>query len=210
MFLGNRAVRHIADKADACCNTDARAQLIFRGGKAATACTIARLLRTARRSASSFSRVRIAEIIPRRRRHGVARQSHRSRQRRLGDAAPVASDDGNGSLRDRALRRAQSILPDRKHPVSCRRSIGREGRAADDTAGESTPNLVPQSPANLLRAGFAAPQARQRSTSAAPHCPQNFLCSGTSAVQFVQCIRTSTDINNPTTMRQEWSDPCGS
>jgi hypothetical protein len=57
--------------------------------------------------------------------------------------------------------------------------------------------LIPQSPQNLLKAGFAAPQAGQRRTSAAPHCRQNFLCSGTSAAQFVQCIRTSTDIKTP-------------
>ena len=31
MLLGNRAVRHIADKRDARCNTDARAQFFFRG-----------------------------------------------------------------------------------------------------------------------------------------------------------------------------------
>src|ERR1700704_3198638 len=92
--------------------------------------------------------------------------------------------------------------------VSCRRSIGRESGAAGTTAGESTRNLIPQSPQNLFRAGFAAPQAAQRRTTAAPHCPQNFLCSGTSAAQFVQCIRTSTDIYNAITMRQKSSDPC--
>jgi hypothetical protein len=84
--------------------------------------------------------------------------------------------------------------------VSCRRSIGRESRAVGTTAEESTRNLVPQSPQNLLSAGFAAPQAAQRRTTAAPHCPQNFLCSGTSAAQFVQCIRTSTDIYNAITL----------
>src|SRR5207248_11039794 len=31
MLLGNRAVRHVADQRDARCNTDARAQLFFRG-----------------------------------------------------------------------------------------------------------------------------------------------------------------------------------
>src|SRR6266478_2343818 len=93
--------------------------------------------------------------------------------------------------------------------VSGRRSIGREARAAGTAAGESTCNLGPQSPQILLRVGFAAPQARQRRTTAAPHCLQNFLCSGTSAAQFVQCIRTSTDINNNAiTMRQKASDPC--
>src|SRR6476660_2522328 len=79
--------------------------------------------------------------------------------------------------------------------VSCRRSIGREPRAVGTTAGESTRNLVPQSPQNLFGAGFAAPQARQRRTTAAPHCPQNFFCSGTSAAQFVHCIRTSMEVN---------------
>jgi hypothetical protein len=63
-------------------------------------------------------------------------------------------------------------------------------------AGEAARNLVPQSPQNLFRAGFAAPQAEHRRTTAAPHCPQNFLRSATSAAQFVQCIRTSTDIND--------------
>src|SRR5258705_12198542 len=92
--------------------------------------------------------------------------------------------------------------------VSCRRSIGRESGAVGTTAGEPTRNLVPQSPQNLLRAGFASPQAGQRRTAAAPHRAQNFLCSGTSAAQFVQCIRTSTDINNAVTMRQKSSDPC--
>src|SRR5712671_4223393 len=94
--------------------------------------------------------------------------------------------------------------------VSCRRSTGRESRAVGTTAGESTRNLVPQSPQNLFGTRFAAPQAGQRRTTAAPHCPQNFFCSGTSAAQFVHCIRTSTEvnINNASTMRQKSSGPC--
>src|SRR4029450_2950597 len=92
--------------------------------------------------------------------------------------------------------------------VSCRRSIGRESGAAGTTAEDSTRNLVPQSPQNLFGAGFAAPQTRQRRTTAAPHFPQNFLCPGTSAAQFVQCIRTSTDIKNAATLRQKSSVPC--
>jgi hypothetical protein len=66
--------------------------------------------------------------------------------------------------------------------------------------------LLPQSPQNLFRVGFAAPQAGQRRAAAAPHCPQYFLCAGTSAAQFVQCIRTSGDIHNADTMRQTFSD----
>jgi hypothetical protein len=81
--------------------------------------------------------------------------------------------------------------------------MGRESHAAGIDAAESTRNLVPQSPQKLLGAGFVAPQAAQRRTIAAPHCPQNFLCSGTSAAQFVQCIRTSTDINTVVTLRQK-------
>jgi len=93
--------------------------------------------------------------------------------------------------------------------VSCRRSIGRASRAVGTTAaGESTRNLVPQSPQNLFRAGLATPQAGQRRTATAPHRPQNFLFSGTSAAQFVQCIRTSTDINSAATMRQKSTDRC--
>jgi hypothetical protein len=80
--------------------------------------------------------------------------------------------------------------------VSCRRSIGRVSRDVGIAAGEAARNLVPQSPQNLFRAGFAAPQAAQRRTTAAPHSPQNFLRSATSAAQFVQCIRTSTDIHD--------------
>ena len=75
--------------------------------------------------------------------------------------------------------------------VSWRRSIGREPRGFGAGAGEPACNRLPQSPQNLLGAGFAAPQARQRRTAAAPHKPQNFLCAGTSAAQFEQCIRTS-------------------
>src|SRR6185503_12130198 len=80
--------------------------------------------------------------------------------------------------------------------VSCRRSIGRKSGVVGATAGGGTRNSLPQSPQNLFRAGFAAPQAGQRRAAAAPHCPQYFLCGGTSAAQFVQCIRTSGDIDN--------------
>src|SRR5438477_12153011 len=78
--------------------------------------------------------------------------------------------------------------------VSCRRSTGRESRTVCTTAGESPRNLVPQSPQNLFGTGFAAPQARQRRTTAAPQCPQNFFCFGTSAAQFLHCIRNSTEV----------------
>src|SRR5206468_11540162 len=116
----------------------------------------------------------------------------------------IAPKSSGSSLAESAIDPTRS----QNSTVSCRRSIGRESGAVGTTAGESTRNLAPQSPQNLFRAGFAAPQARQRRATAAPQCPQNFLCSGTSAAQFVQCIRTSTDINNATTMRQKSSDPC--
>jgi hypothetical protein len=62
--------------------------------------------------------------------------------------------------------------------------------------GESTRNLVPQSPQNLLAAGFAASQAGQRRTNADPHCPQNFFWSATSIAQLLHHIRTSTEVVN--------------
>src|SRR6185369_7457077 len=83
--------------------------------------------------------------------------------------------------------------------VSWRRSIGRESGVVGVAAVEATRNLLPQSPQNLFRVGLAAPQAGQRRAAAAPHCPQYFLCAGTSAAQFVQCIRTSGDIHNADT-----------
>src|SRR5215216_8116088 len=116
----------------------------------------------------------------------------------------IAPKSSGSSLAESAVDPTRS----QNSTVSCRRSIGRESHALGTTGGESTRNLIPQSPQNLLRAGFAAPQAAQRRTTAAPHCPQNFLCSGTSAAQFVQCIRTSTDINNVITLRQKSSVPC--
>ena len=90
--------------------------------------------------------------------------------------------------------------------VSCRRSIGRDSCAVGAVAREPTRNLVPQSPQNLFGAGLAAPQAGQRRITAAPHRPQNFLCSATSAAQFVQYIRTSTDIQDAITLRQKSRD----
>src|SRR6185369_139819 len=115
------------------------------------------------------------------------------------------------ALKSSGTSRAESAVdPTRSQnsTVSCRRSIGRESGVVGANAGESTRNLVPQSPQNLFGAGLAAAQAGQRRTTAAPHCPQNFLCSGTSAAQFVQCIRTSTHINNAVTLRQKSGVPC--
>src|SRR5712671_5946531 len=118
----------------------------------------------------------------------------------------IALKSSGSSLAESAVDPTRS----QNRTVSCRRSIGRESSAADTIAEESSRKLVPQSPQKLFVAGFAAPQAGQRRTTAAPHCPQNFCCSGTSAAQFVHCIRTSTEvnINNATTMRQKSSGPC--
>src|SRR6266700_7143612 len=103
----------------------------------------------------------------------------------------IALKSSGSSLADSAVDPTRS----QNSTVSWRRSIGRASRAVGATAGEFGRNLVPQSPQNLFRAGFVTPQAGQRRTAAAPHRPQNFLCSGTSAAQFVQCIRTSTEVN---------------
>ena len=105
----------------------------------------------------------------------------------------IAPKSSGSSLAESAVDPTRS----QNSTVSWRRSIGRESRVIGTTAGEPARNSLPQSPQNLFRAGFAVPQARQRRTTAAPHRPQNFLCFGTSAAQFVQCIRTSTEINTP-------------
>src|SRR5437868_4678829 len=101
----------------------------------------------------------------------------------------IALKSSGSSLAESAVDPTRS----QNRTVSCRRSIGRESLAA--AAGESTRNLVPHSPQNLLEAGFAASQARQRRTNADPHRPQNFFCSATSTAQLRHHIQTSTEVN---------------
>ena len=48
--------------------------------------------------------------------------------------------------------------------------------------------LLPQSPQNLVSAGFVLPQLGQRSGNAEPHCPQNLLPFGLMAPQPGQSI----------------------
>ena len=190
MLLGNRAVRHIADKCHARCNTDARAQFFFcgQGGDRLHQCEAG--LNGALRVV--FVRVRIAEIY-----HRTVAMMPRDKAVEAGNGfsntAPVAGDDCAKIFGIEFAESAVDPTRSQNSTVSWRRSIGREFRVIGTTAGEPARNSLPQSPQNLFRAGFAVPQARQRRTTAAPHRPQNFLCFGTSAAQFVQCIRTSTD-----------------
>src|SRR5450631_3083405 len=112
----------------------------------------------------------------------------------FGNAAPVAGDDGaevfgieprgERSRSDQVTKQYRKLPALDRARVPCRR-YHRERIHAQ---------FGPAVAANLFWARFAAPQTRQRRTTAAPHCPQNFFCSGTSAAQFVHCIRTSTEM----------------
>src|SRR6267154_5313759 len=90
MLLRNRAVRHIADKRDARCNTDARAQFFFRrqGGDRLYQCEAS--LNGALRVV--FVRLRIAKIY-----HRTVAMMSRDKAVEAGNgfsnAAPVAGDD---------------------------------------------------------------------------------------------------------------------
>src|SRR5882724_3248429 len=104
----------------------------------------------------------------------------------------IAMKSSGSSLAESAVDPTRS----QNRTVSCGRSIGGEHLPVAGTEGESTRNLVPQPPQSLLEAGFAASQARQRRTTADPHCPQNFFCSATSIAQLLHHIRTSTEVMN--------------
>src|SRR5262245_26445614 len=117
----------------------------------------------------------------------------------------IALKSSGSSLAESAVDPTRS----QNRTVSCRRSIGREHLPLAATAGESTRRFVPQSPQNLLDAGFAASQAGQRRTSSDPHCPQNFLGSATSIAQLLHHIRTSTEVNEYRyRVATKSNDPC--
>src|SRR5436190_24178351 len=103
----------------------------------------------------------------------------------------IALKSSGSSLAESAVDPTRS----QNRTVSCRRSIGREYLAVVTTTGGSTRNLVPQSPQNLLEAGFAVSQAGQRRTTGDPHCPQNFSCSATSIAQLLHHIGPPTEVN---------------
>jgi hypothetical protein len=77
--------------------------------------------------------------------------------------------------------------------MSWRRSADAVERVAEEigaaarlvaTAGLSAVSALPQFEQNLAPARFAAPQAGQRTGSAAPHASQNLLLSGVSEWQL--------------------------
>ena len=165
MLLGNRAVRHVADKRDARCDADARARFSSRATRRPPA--------TARgwpeaRSGVVFVRLRDSRNTPPHRRHDLARQSRRSRQR-SGNAAPVAGDDGAKIWIEPPRKSAVDPTRSQNSTVSWRRSIGRASRASA-TSRSMHAQLAPHSPQNLFQ-GRVSP--RRRPT--APHCRRSAL-----------------------------------
>ena len=210
MLLGNRAVRHVADKCDARCNTDARAQFFLRGqvffcgqsGDRLHYCEAG--LNGALRVV--FVRVRIAEIYHR----AVAMMSRDKAVEAgngFGNAAPVAGDDcakifgieprGERSRSDQvtkqhrklpALDRARSPVPS-VQPRENPRAIWSRSRRKT-CSGPGSPHRRPDSaalpPLRTARRISFAPGLRLRSSCSASG-PQG-------------------DIHNAITMRQTSSD----